>query len=297
MRDRFLMTLGTTATAATAASVVALLSLTPLSAAGQARTAAPKPPPAGSGTPAQTPPAGAKTSPAKAWTPRRLPDGQPDISGIWLAQGIGTEPKVGGPFDAASSASLIAGRLQEAVATGGTLTGVGRCSNVYWDPKPDLTIPKGIVDPPDGQVPLTPFGEQKRAQSRAFQAQKDRPTPDQFEHWITAGDETCMPGTPYPMFNVLPYSANQFFQGPGYVLMVQEFSHISRYIPVDGRPHLPSNIRQWMGDSRGHWEGNTLVVDVTNYNGKSRFDGNPGAGSCRATPPMSWSASRSWKAA
>src|SRR5262245_39000298 len=158
--------------------------------------------------------AGAKPAPAtakpKTWTPKRLLDGQPDISGIWLAQGMGTEPKVGGPFDANSSAALIAGRLKEAVETGGTLTGVGRCSNVYWDPKPDLTIAKGIVDPPSGEVSLTPLGTQQKALVRAFQQQKDRPTPDQFNHWITAGDETCMPGTPYPMFNVLPYSANQF---------------------------------------------------------------------------------------
>ena len=65
----------------------------------------------------------------------------------------------------------------------------------------------------------------------------------------------------------------QIIQGPGYVAIVVEMIHDVRVIPTDGRPHLPSNIRQWLGDSRGHWEGNTLVVDTTNFNDKTRYRG------------------------
>ena len=65
----------------------------------------------------------------------------------------------------------------------------------------------------------------------------------------------------------------QIVQGPGYVAIVVEMIHDVRMIPTDGRPHLPSNIRQWLGDSRGHWEGNTLVVDTTNFNDKTRYRG------------------------
>ena len=70
------------------------------------------------------------------------------------------------------------------------------------------------------------------------------------------------------------YSANyQIAQGPGWVVLVNEMAHDARVIPLDGRPHLPANIRQWMGDARGHWEGNTLVVETTNFTDKTPFRG------------------------
>jgi len=71
-----------------------------------------------------------------------------------------------------------------------------------------------------------------------------------------------------------PYNNNyQIVQSPGYVTILVEMNHEVRVIPLDGRPHLPQNIRQWTGNSRGHWEGNTLVVDTTNFtfNNQSRF--------------------------
>ena len=256
-----------TAAGATAA-LVAVLWLSPIGAAAQTSTPAPT-----------TPPARPKTTPAsKRWTPPRTPDGQPDIQGLWLAQGMGTEPKVGGPFDARSSAAVIAEEFRKAVESGGTLENVNRCSNLYWEAKPDLDLPKGVVDPPDGVIPLTPWGAARKGEIQAFQKLvEDPPRERMFE--LVGPDELCLPGTPYPMFNVLPYSGNQFLQFPGYVLLIQEYSHLYRFIPLDGRPHLSPRIRQYMGDSRGRWEGNTLVVDTTNYNGTTgRFDGNPGAG-------------------
>jgi hypothetical protein len=60
----------------------------------------------------------------------------------------------------------------------------------------------------------------------------------------------------------------EIFQSPGYVVIFQEMIHATRIIPVDGRPHVGATIRQWHGDSRGHWEGNTLVVETTNFNNK-----------------------------
>jgi hypothetical protein len=59
-------------------------------------------------------------------------------------------------------------------------------------------------------------------------------------------------------------------QGPGYVAILQEMIHEVRVIPLDGRPHIPQNVRQWLGDSRGHWEGDALVVDTTNFRGEVR---------------------------
>jgi hypothetical protein len=68
---------------------------------------------------------------------------------------------------------------------------------------------------------------------------------------------------------------NQIVQAPGYVIVRNEMIHESRIVPVDGRPHLPGNIRTWMGDSRGHWEGNTLVVETTNFNGRTPIGQTP----------------------
>ena len=65
----------------------------------------------------------------------------------------------------------------------------------------------------------------------------------------------------------------QIVQTPGYIMILVEMIHDVRIIPIDGRPHLPPNVRQWMGDSRGRWEGDTLVVDTTNFTGTTRFRG------------------------
>ena len=70
----------------------------------------------------------------------------------------------------------------------------------------------------------------------------------------------------------VPYSGYVFLQIPGSVVMVGEWNHAYRIIPLDGRPHIPQDIRLWMGDSRGHWESNTLVVDTTNLNGQEWLD-------------------------
>ena len=68
-------------------------------------------------------------------------------------------------------------------------------------------------------------------------------------------------------------SLYKIVQTRGYVVILTEILHEARFIPLDGRPHLPDTVRQWMGDPRGHWEGNTLVVDSTNFTGKTKFRG------------------------
>ena len=83
-----------------------------------------------------------------------------------------------------------------------------------------------------------------------------------------------------PVGSVLPFAYNngqQIVQGPGYVVFRNEMIHEARVIPLDGRPHASPEIRTWMGDSRGHWEGNTLVVETTNFNGQV-FIGAQGGG-------------------
>ena len=128
-----------------------------------------------------------------------------------------------------------------------------------------------IVDPPDGKLPaLTPAGQ--RRQAEAAEAAKHPATrPEDLTNFIR-----CITfGVPRVggNFGAGPYSYYQIFQTAGYVVLFTEMIHEARIIPLDGRPHLPQNIRQWSGDSRGRWEGKTLVVDTTNFSTKSNYMG------------------------
>lgn len=125
-----------------------------------------------------------------------------------------------------------------------------------------------IVDPPNGRLPaLTPAGQQRRAAAtRAFLG--IRP----------AGPEDLSPQVrciTYGVPNILAgYNSYwQILQTPGYVVIVQELIHDARIIPLDGRPHLEGTIRQWHGDPRGHWEGDTLVVDSATFSSRTSFRG------------------------
>jgi hypothetical protein len=88
-------------------------------------------------------------------------------------------------------------------------------------------------------------------------------------------DDRCimMAGVGPPMLNTGYNSNYQIVQAPGYVMILVEMIHDARIIPLDGRPHPPSDVRQWTGISRGRWEGDTLVVETTNFNGKNPFRG------------------------
>jgi hypothetical protein len=128
-----------------------------------------------------------------------------------------------------------------------------------------------IVDPPDGKIPpLTPEAQKRNAERRA--AAKTHGPADSYEdrslqeRCITRGlPEVTLPG---------PYNNNmQIVQTPGYVMIFTEMIHDARVVPMDGRPHNSPNLRSWMGDSRGRWEGDTLVVDTINFTDRTNFRG------------------------
>ena len=127
-----------------------------------------------------------------------------------------------------------------------------------------------VVDPPDGRVPaLTPEAQKAAAvreeiARRPPEGPKDLPLTVRCLVWPTVGP---------PMIPTAYNNNYQILQGPGYVAILTEMIHDVRIIPLDGRPHLPSNVRQWVGDSRGRWEGDTLVVDTTNFTDKTYFAG------------------------
>lgn len=182
---------------------------------------------------AQTKPAAGTTS--TNWTPPRTPDGQPDLQGVWRTP----------PDSPIYSYDIEAPAPQEAY------------------PGRDLSnFTKIIVDPPDGKIPYQPWAREKR--ERLYQAAFHPQRLDEVDP-----QALCIPGGP-PRTSY--QGAFQILQTPGYVLFLYEFAHFYRVIPLDGRPHLTGNVKLFMGDSRGHWEGHTLVVEVTNNNGRNWLD-------------------------
>ena len=128
-----------------------------------------------------------------------------------------------------------------------------------------------IVDPPDGKIPPQTAEARERAAARRAEA-RSHGTADSYENrslqerCITRGlPEVTLPG---------PYNNNlQIVQAPGHVLLFTEMIHDARVVPMDGRPHTSPNLRAWMGDSRGRWEGDTLVVDTINFTNRTNFRG------------------------
>ena len=210
----------------------------------------------------------AKTSSTKTWIPTRTPDGQPDLEGVWINATLTPFER---PAELAGRATITDQEAREIER---------RASAAPADPQPKAGDPGGynsqvwsdggttwlstrqtslVVDPPDGRVPVKPPAEAQRKYNLEHVA-------DSYEYQSTW--ERCITrGVPAGMFPAGYNNAYQILQSPGYVVIISEMIHEVRLIPID-RPHLPPNVRQWNGDSRGHWEGTTLVVDTTNYNGQ-----------------------------
>jgi hypothetical protein len=131
-----------------------------------------------------------------------------------------------------------------------------------------------VIDPPDGRVPALTAAARTREAARA-EAAKGRGPADSWED-RSLGDRCIVSrnGWPHVMVNAGSYgNIVRILQAPGYVVITHEMIHETRVVPVDGRPHINQGIRQYLGDPRGHWEGDTLVVEVTNFSNKTDFRG------------------------
>src|SRR4029450_8807626 len=133
-----------------------------------------------------------------------------------------------------------------------------------------------VVEPKNGKVPVKPEARAKRD----YDAAHVTDSCDQMSVW----DRCITRGVPGGMFPTAYNNAYQIVQVPGYVVIFYEMIHEARVIPIDGRPHLPSSVKLWNGDSRGRWEGNTLVVDTTNYNNKGWVATQAAAGRIKGVP-------------
>jgi hypothetical protein len=215
--------------------------------------------------------------PAKTWTTPRTADGQPDLTGSWTnatytplerPQNLGNKAFYTPEEAAAVEKERVAQFNNQAP------------DNIHYDDAiwQNETYKKGlsslrtslITDPPDGRIPpLTDEAQRRPAPPQA--GSPDRRTDSWFDRTLA---ERCISwGNDGPPIMPVGYNANlDILQGPGYVVVRTEMIHTARLIPIDGsRPHVGAKIRLWNGDSRGHWEGDTLVVETTNFNDKVKF--------------------------
>ena len=238
-------------------SVVALVVLAPLAAAGQQ---------------------------ASGWTAPRTPWGDPDLMGTYTNKTI---TPVQRPAELAEEEFLDAAEVErlerERVERNATLLNappqttvaggnVGAYNNFWldWGTRPTGRTSL-IVDPPDGRIPpVTPEYERyaaRRSEERLSRGEADSWTDLQL-------NDRCIVWSAGPPMMPGPYNNTyMIFQTRDFIAIEVEMIHDTRIIPLDGRPHLPSNIRQYLGDMRGRWEGDTLVVETTNI---QRTEGEPG---------------------
>ena len=226
----------------------------------------------------------------KKWTPPRTPDGQPDFQGSWSTATLTPLERpaqfAGKEFLTEQEAAEYAKHTLEQVNSdrrdGGAEADLSRNYNEFWrDRGTSVVVTRRtslIVDPPDGKVPpLTPEAQRKRAAMEAGvgePATVSRSRPQR----LPAGPEDMplrircvsrdLPMIPTPNNNFL-----QIVQSAGYVAILQEMMHEVRIIPLDRKTHVDPRIRGYMGDSIGRWEGNTLVIDTTNFIGTDNFYG------------------------
>jgi hypothetical protein len=121
-----------------------------------------------------------------------------------------------------------------------------------------------VTDPPDGKIPYTDAAARQRA-ANAVNARTSGNRPYDGPEALDLYDRCITRGLPHVIFPTIYNNTSQIVQAPGFVAIRYEMIHDARIIPIGDTPHLPSTMRQYFGDSRGHWEGDTLVVDVTNF--------------------------------
>jgi hypothetical protein len=247
----------------TSSLAVAIVLISGVLASGQTRPSAPasKPTPAG-----------------ETWTPPKTPWGDPDLQGIYTSDDYMNTP-LERPSAYGERLYFTEGELAEAAAklvkqAEAELQGRDQGLRVYtvgdprfdWGERPRRPARQTslIVDPPNGKMPsLTPEGRKRQLQIRQTAISPQTPPAswkdyDFYIRCISRG----LAGS------ILPSSygnGTQIVQAPGVVTILHEKVHEARIIPLDQRPHVGTSIRSYMGDSRGHWDGNTLVVETTNF--------------------------------
>jgi hypothetical protein len=229
-----------------------------------------------------------------SWQLERTPDGRPDFQGVWANNTVTPlqRPKQWEQKTTLTDAEIA--ELQKAAARidendgdaqfgdgliNAILNGVDKPIsydpatgnyNQFWIVARDWHDRRTalIVDPPDGRLPpMTPEGQKRRTAEVEHRKAHAFEDPEVFplgERCVNFG---------IPRLQAAYNSYLQIVQAPGYVMIMNEMAHDARIIPLDGRPHVDSRLRVWNGDSRGRWDGDTLVIETTNFSSKSDFMG------------------------
>ena len=236
--------------------------------------------------PAAAPSAGQDAAPRTPW-------GHPDLQGVWdfrtitplerpaeLAdrEFLTAEEAASLEQDVAARDARLLDRAPERTAAGGNVDrrddGTPGFYNNFWLDTGTSTIGTRrtslIVDPPNGRIPdLTASGERRAAEQREYQ--REHPADSWLD--LDAGDRCLLGLNAGPPIVPAAYNQNlQVFQTPDHLMLLTEMVHTVRAVPLDGRPPLPEHIRQWSGDARGRWEGDTLVIETRNFVGKPPLD-------------------------
>jgi len=231
----------------------------------------------------------AKTAPAaKSWTPSKTPWGDPDLQGTWTSDdcigtplnrpaNLGEKLYYTEPELAQRQGQLEKQHQNDLTETVAPDQRVGTGPPAHWGERARRPCKQTslVVDPPNGRTPdLLPEAKTRRIPEGAG---NNNPKADSWEDfsWYIRCITRGVTGSIFP---VIYGNGQQIVQAPGYVTILQEMVHEARVIPLDGRPHASPNIRSYMGDPRGHWEGNTLVVETTNFLGNRTGIGGNGGG-------------------
>jgi hypothetical protein len=225
---------------------------------------------------------------AQAFRAPRTPWGDPDISGVFT-----TDDELGVPFerpaqfgerqfvtdeeftqrltqserqDEADREEFVAPRAGRGEGGGGT----GPPAHWLERGKPSRRT-SIVIDPPDGRIPFLNDDARRRGAIAAMRTPEGIPFngPEDLDKY----DRCITRGFPHVIFPTIYDNTSQIVQGPGWVSIRYEMIHDARVVPLDNRPHVSPKIRSYFGDSRGHWDGDTLVVDVTNFSAKAGYRG------------------------
>ena len=209
----------------------------------------------------------------------KTPWGEPDLQGLWTS-----EPELGVPFerskefgerqtltDAEFAARQAQAAKQLAADNAGAVSS-GTFLPSHWvergQPSRRTSL---VIDPPDGRVPALSDEARARQQRRGRGSFGSGPLNSHED--FTLEDRCITRGVPNAIYSVGHSANTRVVQGPGYVAISYEMIHETRVVPIDSRPPLPSHLRQYLGDARGHWEGDTLVIRTANFNGLTSYRG------------------------
>lgn len=230
-------------------------------------------------------------TPDSAWTLPRTPDGHPDLQGVWANNNATPleRPEVWSDKESLSAEELAALEVAAATAVGdgdalfgdqlvlAAIEGIEATSydpstgnyNQFWIAERDFTSQTSLViDPPNGRIPdVTPAARERRREAVAYS--REHPADTYTDRPL---QERCV-SYGVPRLGAGYNSYYQMFQSANHAVFMNEMIHDARVIPLTGQPHAPEGVRQLHGDSRGRWEGDTLVVETTNYSSEARFRG------------------------